>query len=49
MRQEVHLGLLGDPIRAPHGSDQIRGAVCELRSVGDTVAQFVVIPTAIRH
>jgi hypothetical protein len=49
MRQEVHLGLLGNPIRALHGCDQIGSAVSELRSVGDTFAQFVVIPTAIRH
>ena len=47
--EEVHLRLLGDPVRPPHRRDQLGGAVQEWRGVGDTIAALVSVPAAIPH
>jgi hypothetical protein len=49
VREEMQLGLLGDPVWTPHGSDQLGDAIHERCGVGDAVSPLVSIPASIGH
>jgi hypothetical protein len=49
VRQQVELGLLGDPVRLPHRVDELHRPGSEPRRVGDAFAALVPLPASTVH